>query len=453
MESLHLVRPFSVVKVPRYGVTAAAYPKLIGRPVIFDRKPGIHRLALRFLLDLTYAKWRFPEGFHNKLGARKPARKSMINTAERLANFLDWADRRALDLHSCDYEQSIERYRTEMSSGVWSRSGGKLADSTVEMRVEVAVQYLRWMADVGEREPFEVKTKIVIVSYGSHDSSRKSTKKVEVREDKRKPKPRRNITLPTKPQVVEWLKKARELHGPAFELIANSILRTGIRREEAVCLRLDSLPQNPSDWEVVNTIQPLHLQEVAVKLEWGCKGRTLETCSITGDERKDGRDIRVPRTLALKWHEYRRKNRVKAMAKSLAGLKGKHREEVAASLLHLFLRDGDGQRWTGKAVWDAWTSVPREFPGAWHPHMGRHFWACMTLWDATQRLDAEERGNEKNVLSIIKTRIQPQLGHLSEETTMLYLRWAMNQLGTPLVLDETDEETGADPKDLDEYED
>jgi hypothetical protein len=77
----------------------------------------------------------------------------------------------------------------------------------------------------------------------------------------------------------------------------------------------------------------------------------------------------------------------------------------------------------------------------------------MTLWDATQRLDAEERGNEKNVLSIIKTRIQPQLGHLSEETTMLYLRWAMNQLGTPLVLDETDEETGADPKDLDEYED
>lgn len=180
MESLHLVRPFSVVKVSRYGVTAAAYPEMIGRPLIFDRRPGIHRLALRFLLDLTYAKWRFPEGFHNKLGARKPARKSMINTAERLANFLDWADRRALDLYSCDYEQSIERYRTEMSSGVWSRSGGKLADSTVEMRVEVAVQYLRWMADVGEREPFEVKTKIVIVSYGSHDSSRKSTKKVEV---------------------------------------------------------------------------------------------------------------------------------------------------------------------------------------------------------------------------------------------------------------------------------
>jgi len=51
------------------------------------------------------------------------------------------------------------------------------------------------------------------------------------------------------------------------------------------------------------------------------------------------------------------------------------------------------------------------------------------------------------------TRIQPQLGHLSKETTMKYLSWAMNQLGTPLVLDETDEETGADPSNLDEEED
>lgn len=438
MDSSNRITPFTVVYAPSDGVTAAAYPEAVGLPVIFDRRPGMQRLALRFLIDLAYAKWRFPEGFHEKAGAKRPARKSMHATAERLANFLDWAERRTLDLHSCNYNQGIARYQQEMLSGVWSRHGDALAPATINVRVDVAVQYLRWMADIGERTQFDVLTKEVTQSYGRHDNSRRSTKTMVVREGRIQPKPK-VLALPTKPQVIEWLNKGKELEGPTFALMAQSILRTGIRLKETVCLRVDSLPLDPADWEVVNPTQPTHLQEVVIKLEWGCKGGALWQCPNTGDELKNGRNIRVPLTLAQEWHQYRLKARVKAVAKRLEGLKGKQREELAASLVHLFLRDDDGHRWNGKALYDAWCSVPREFAGKWHPHIGRHWWACMTLWDEIQRLDTDGRSKE-NLLSIIRTRIQPQLGHVSEETTLLYLRWVINQLGAPLVLDETDEE-------------
>jgi hypothetical protein len=452
MERLASIPPFRSVEVPSGGPTAAAYPAAVGLYVIFDRRPGVHRLAFRFLLDLAYAKWRFPEGFHEKEGARKPARKSMKATAERLANFLDWADRRArkgLDLRTCSYAQCIGAYRDEMQAGVWSRSGEGLANATVEARVEVAVQYLRWLADIGERDRFDVLTKEVTQAYGRHDNSRRITRKMVVRADKLKRKPQAPLTLLTKPQALEWLKDAKQMHGSTFGLMGRSILLTGMRREELRCLRVDSLPLDPSDWEVVNPTQPPHLQEVLLSLEWGCKGGDLGTCPITGDKRGAGRTIRVPRPLALEWHEYQRKARVKALAKRLDGLKGKAREDEAARAVHLFLRDKDGQRWEFKAIYDAWVSVPRAFPGNWHPHKGRHFWSCMTLWDEVQSLEAGGRGQD-NVLSIIMTRIQPQLGHLSKETTMKYLCWAMNQLGTPLVLDETDEETGADLINLDD---
>ena len=89
MESRGPVPPFTVVYPASDGLTAATYPGAIGLPVIFDRRPGVHRLALRHLLDLAYAKWRFPDGFHERAGAKKPTGKSMRAIAERLANFLD----------------------------------------------------------------------------------------------------------------------------------------------------------------------------------------------------------------------------------------------------------------------------------------------------------------------------------------------------------------------------
>jgi hypothetical protein len=443
METSKKVTPFTVVYAPPDGVTAAAYPGLIGLPVIFDRGPGIHRLALRFLLDLAYAKWCFPGGFLVSTGVKMPTHKSMRTIAARLANFLDWADRRALDLRTSNYSQGAARYQHEMLSGVWSRSGRGLETSTVNVRVDVATHYLRWLADIGERDRFDVLTKEISQTYGRHDGSRKSIKTVTVREGRLKTKPK-VLTLPTKRQAVDWLKEARCVSGPTSALMAESVLRTGMRREELICLRVDSLPLSPCDWEVANPTQPPHLQEIVIRLEWGPKGETIATCPISGDERKVGRDIRVPRTLALEWHEYRKKSRVRAVGKRLAGLKGRQREEVAASLVHLFLRDDTGDRWSGKKFYDAWVAVPRVFADRWYPHAGRHWWACMTLWDEVMRLEAEGHTKE-NLLSIIMTRIQPQLGHLSEDTTMLYLRWAMNQLGTPLVLDETDEKTGADP--------
>ena len=412
--------------------------------MIFDRRPGVHREALRFVLDLAYAKWNFSEGFRESAGASRPARKTLHTYAESLANFLDWCDLRGVLLKTCSYDQSVARYEKEMSDGTWSRSGRALMDTTINSRIDIAVFYLKWLADTGGRARFDVATEEVTRHYGTHSGTRGVIKTAIVRAGRRRPAPR-VLTLPTRAQVNRWLTQARSLHGATFELMCRSLLRTALRRAEIVCLRVDSLPVDPADWDVINPWRPASLQEVAIRIEWGAKGSTLQADDPSEDERKAGRTIRIPWTLAQQWHDYRNKDRVRAVGARLKGLKGKERERVAASLVHLFLREDDGVRWTAKHFYDHWAAVPRDFPGKWHPHLGRHWWACMVLFDEVQRLETEGR-NKENILSIIETRIRPQLGHLDKETTYLYLKWAMNQIGAPLVLDdECDDASGSTP--------
>jgi integrase len=109
--------------------------------------------------------------------------------------------------------------------------------------------------------------------------------------------------------------------------------------------------------------------------------------------------------------------------------------------VHLFLNPRDGARFVGKQLYDAWTGVKLPIP-KWSPHQGRHWWACTTLLSELQKHKHFENLSgetavallESTALSIIRLHIQPQLGHASDSTTMIYLRWVVDMVGLPVSL-------------------
>lgn len=81
------------------------------------------------------------------------------------------------------------------------------------------------------------------------------------------------------------------------------------------------------------------------------------------------------------------------------------------------------------------------------PHDGRHWWACSVLWrELRNHSIVGQLSNEtatavldSTALGIIRLQIQPQLGHVDEATTMLYLRWVRDMVGLPVSLDAEDD--------------
>ncbi|RYZ92142.1 MAG: hypothetical protein EOP06_05165, partial [Proteobacteria bacterium] len=143
-------------------------------------------------------------------------------------------------------------------------------------------------------------------------------------------------------------------------------------------------------------------------------------------------------------HEYREKVRPKALM--LATRKAKTRteaEKIRNESVHLFLDPRSGERYTGADIYECWRSVER--PRGWSPHLARDFWACSVLWRHIQEHKtllehALEKKVDESVLktlqlqaeSCIQLTIQPQLRHVSQETTMIYLQWLADRLGVDM---------------------
>ena len=441
-------RSFSVRFSPAGGIFATKYPALAHLPCVLDSRPGFHRLANRYLIERGLGLWTPPASrYKNSTEPRLPTVKSMRNYAEWLANFLEWADVRSVDLATCSYSAHVAgRYQREMLQGTWSRDGKGKRPSTVNLRVQQACDFLTWMVDRGLRAPFAVPYETVHINVGSATSSHgHHRKQVQVRIGKVR-QARSILTMPTDEQVRLWLDSVRHAD-ETVALMCETILLTAMRREEVVCLRKDVLPELQSDWVVVNPLSPPAQQQLAVTIRLGTKGPTFGS-DPHGDKIGPERNILVPVSLAKRWHEYLRKTRNGAFSKRLEGVHGaKARRERSEGAVHLFLRAQDGERFTGKQLYDAWTSHDGPFAG-WSPHQGRHWWACSTLWrelkKQAERIRIDNESDvaflESTALSVIRLQIAPQLGHASESTTMIYLRWVINMIGVPVSLDDADSE-------------
>jgi len=93
---------------------------------------------------------------------------------------------------------------------------------------------------------------------------------------------------------------------------------------------------------------------------------------------------------------------------------------------------------TARGLYRAWTSVPLPIDG-WSPHAGRDFWACSTLWRemmTNYQLDDLKGIPVSDIsslaMNIVRMKIQPQLGHKDVKTSLLYVRWIVDMLGTAL---------------------
>ncbi|WP_157870597.1 hypothetical protein [Azospira oryzae] len=389
----------------------------------------------------------------------------MKNFARSLCNALEWAEQRGVDLMTCDYTTDlVGRYQKEMVEGDWSAGHRNLSASTVNARVDIALEFQEWAQDQGLRDPFVVPTVTHNVVTGSHRNSRShEAKEVESRLGKVKVN-KRSLSFPTHEEIEDWRRRVKAYPGSGETdvLIVDLILNTAIRREEAACWRVDTLPRDPKDWKILNADQPEEFQSVSVSLRYGTKGQQLGI-DESGDKIGPEGEIHVPLWLAKRLHEYREATRVTALMKKVkTGRTVQEQKRLQQESVHLFLQPQTGERYNGEQIYTLWSRrVPR--PPHWSPHLGRDWWACTHLeermaqhTDLVKKVLATPNLNPDHPLvlqlrdtvqTVIQMEIQPQLRHRSSQTTEIYLQWLFAKLRMPLSMTrkwvELDDETGS----------
>jgi hypothetical protein len=431
-------------------LTKAGFGKVAHVPVVFDSQPGYARLPNRFLIDRALGVWD-PKWRGTRPNAHPPSRVSMKNFGYWLCNALEWAEVRGIDLMTCDYTTIlIGRYQQEMLKGIWSLRGEPLVAQTVNARIEIALEFQTWCADKGYREPFLIPTVTRSYHAGSHTNSKShEAKTVEARKGKIKAN-KRNLVFPTDEEIRMWRTRVYDLPvvGATHGLMVDHILETAIRREELACWRVDTLPLDPKDWKVTNPNQPETTQQVAIDIDKGTKGRQFYIDEF-GDKVGPRGTIQLPIWLCHRIHLYRNKERLIALKNVTRGVRdlAKVRQLLNQSV-HLYLHPATGKRYNGDQIYQLWTKL--EGPENWSPHLGRDWWACQYLWQKMQEHaalikqlqgitnpDADHpliRALRDTAQTVIQLEIQPQLRHVSSQTTEIYLQWLFNQLRVSLNL-------------------
>ncbi len=445
---------YNVTYLSNKELVAAGFEHLVDHPFIMDTGPGYARLPNAFLLDKALGVWptRAAGDVKRARGVLIPSRVSMRNFARSLCNALEWAEKRGVDLMSCDYATAlIGRYQEEMVKGIWSVGGRKLEASTVNARVDIALEFQMWAHYKGFRDPVVVPTVTRTVVTGSHKSSRSHVaKEVESRLGKVKVN-KRLLSFPSLDEIRGWRQRVKEypVTGETDVLIVDLILNTAIRREEAACWRVDTLPLDPKDWTIINPGQPEEYRNVVVTLRYGTKGRQFGI-DEHGDKIGPEGSIHVPLWLAKRLHNYRETERVAALVKKLkTGTTVREQKQLMKRAEYLFLHPQTGERYNGEQIYTLWS---RRVPGPphWCPHLGRDWWACTYLEDRMKQhadliakvLSIPTLNSEHPLVlqlrdtaqTVIQMEIQPQLRHASSQTTEIYLQWLFAKLRMPLSM-------------------
>lgn len=445
-----LLYGYNITYLAPKALQAAGFGHLSDQPFIFDSAPGYARLPNQFLIDRALGIWD-PKGRGNSRIPLPPSRISMRNFARGLCNALEWAEARNVDLVTADYSTVlIGRYQQEMLKGIWSADNRPLRANTVNSRVQIALEFQMWASDKGLRDRFLVPTVTRTYVAGSHNNSRShQAKRVESRLGKAKVN-KRLLSFPSNLAIEEWRKRVQEraVVGPTDGLVADLILNTAIRREEAACWRVDTLPLDPSDWLIVNRDETEEHQSVRVNLTYGTKGRQYGI-DEHGDKIGPEGTIHIPLWLARRLHAYRSKERVAALKHKVK--KGKTvttQQQIQRRTVHLFLHPQTGERYTGEQIYTFWSRV--QGPPHWSPHLGRDWWACRYLEermkqhaDLVQRVLGTPNISSEHPMvlalrdsaqTVIQMEIRPQLRHASSRTTEIYLEWLFAKMRVPLTM-------------------
>lgn len=400
-----------VVFLPDEGAMVKAGFDYVGEvPAIFDENWSYQKAASRYLRDRSKG-----EAFALDVELRRfPVPSSMRQYAYKLADFLAWCDWIKRSWKEVEYHRDlVRRYQQHMLQGDWAvEQGKKLAPSTVNGRVDEAVWFCSWAARRGLRKPFEAQMKNIHRKIGgTHSDSHKSAM-AKTRTGKARVKPK-YLRIPNPTMIEEWLRRFAVERGKTKALMAELILRTAIRREEAAQWRTDYLPEDRRKWEVTGDY-------VSVLLQYGTKG-------------DNPRHIDVPLQIAERLVHYRDVIRPKSRIQYVKS--GATDEEKKRRLREkeprLFLSEYYGTPITGKKLYEAWHEVGGAPIEGWSPHLGRHYWTCMTLLERyEERMKLLGQGAVVTAdwatalaRDDILMFVQPQLGHIDKATSEAYTVW------------------------------
>jgi integrase len=366
------------------------------------------------------------EAFEIRRSVRRfPKPNSLETYARALTDFLEWCDWVNCKWQDVEYKRDlVDRYQEHMLTGAWSVRESSLKPRTVNLRVDEACHFLRWAAHKELRTPFAVTTYHTSRNYGGASATGESYD-VASRTGRVRPDPI-SLRIPIEQEVQRWLNYIRLKKGATKALMCELIIETGIREQECAQWRTFTLTASKPGLSNDNGY-------VSVTIEYGAKGQSRR--NSRGDVVGPSRNISVPFALAERLHEYAGAARTKSRTKYVNAAKSspERRRRQLEREDRLFLSEYDGRPITADTLYKAWANVPAEYKpySEWSPHLGRHYWACMALWDAfleresmlaqgvVPASDWVTAGATSDLLLLIK----PQLGHADEKTTQAYLVW------------------------------
>jgi integrase len=344
-----------------------------------------------------------------------------------LCNFIEWCDANGLDWTEINYDDVIQ-YQDDQADGSWSTDGRPLGSGTVNHRADETTNFLQWAAMHKLRPPFEVKAVISrrIVASCTAFERRAVFRKVRAGRKARSYSDALTTTLmiPNVEEIGAWLSAVRGRRGYVKYLACRFILEGGPRRHEVEQITHDLWPSKAA----------LH--------DLRARGMPLAPVTLLRTKGGRPRSIQIPLAFASEVREWIEGQRLRL---ALAFFK-----RTGERSNRLFLSDRRGAAGTpvsAQTIYDCFHEVtPR--PRRWHPHLARHTHACLFL---LQMLEAEAkavivRTTEETRTNAALANMGPdwinsrgtywmkilrrQLGHASEETTEIYLRWLITATQT-----------------------
>lgn len=336
-----------------------------------------------------------------------------------LENWATYLEQAGLDWRRLTYQETLSTYDLDMSQGRWSAAGNPLSASTINRRVDRAVEFMTWAADRSLRPPLNTVTTLTTRRLSPRSGEIRQVQ-LEGRSNRHRLNPKR-LRLPRKEEIEIWLEDVRRRSSPTHALMCEAILETGMRLEETAHLR---------DWQLPDIGGVAPGRPARMEVCFGTKGgRRTGDASLKGKSRY----LRFEPSFLRKLINYRDLRRKEAVRN--AKCKGR------AASDRLFLSEKTGRPINPASLYLAWgSSKYLPFEG-FSPHLGRHFFACTTLMRLVERelaisgtaTAASPAASIEAARTLVSTYIRPVLGHVSASTTDLYLDWLADELWTPAV--------------------
>ncbi len=409
-------------------------------PAIFGCDGRLHVEASWYLREVANLTWHPVPKEIRLLGQSRrrfdfPSATSLWTYANALINCLGWFYIKKIDWRKATYQDVLE-YQKDMREGRWSLNKKPLAASTINARSDQATYFLKFTSDRGLRAVFNVPTKTVRQPIAAGQKASVDLQPLTARVGREKSDPTALLLklsqLPTKARVYDWLHEVRRDRGQAHYFCCRFIVETGVREFEAAALDADQWPSKETLEKIVAS---------------GGKTAPMQLVKTKGGR---PRTISIPMSLAIDVRNWINSRRLRLNLKCAEQLKSTLLKKKAAKrskprksqpVPRLFL--SDIKKYEGFPIRER--TIARDFERmglhGWAPHAGRHFFACTFIFEL---LELQAKAADKTIDSMppgwltgqsdwMTGLLRQQLGHVSEETTKLYLRHLINITSLPGV--------------------